>query len=134
MMGRFDDSQFQEFVRAFDSKVQGETYLKEIEKAFRDVTAKTLKIVKKRTPVDKGILRRNWGASGFQMTRGNMMVEIFNNTEYAIYVEMGHRTRGGKRWVEGQFMLEESISDINNIMEEVMSIAFENALEKLLEV
>lgn len=68
------------------------------------------------------------------MTRGNMMVEIFNNTEYAIYVEMGHRTRGGKRWVEGQFMLEESISDINNIMEEVMSIAFENALEKLLEV
>lgn len=132
-MGKFDDRQFQAFVKQFDSAVKGEAYLREIEKAFRDITAKTLKIVKKRSPVDKGVLRRNWSAGSLKVSKGNMMVEIFNNTEYAIYVEMGHRPRGGKGWVKGKFFLEDSINEINEIMDEVLGIAFERALAKLLE-
>lgn len=35
-------------------------------------------------------------------------ITIVNPVHYAPYVEFGHRTRGGKGWVEGQFMLTES--------------------------
>lgn len=130
---RFDDSEFQAFIKHFDDEVQGEAFLREIEKAFRDMTAKTLKIVKKRSPVDTGMLRRNWGAGNFKSEHGNLMVEIFNNMDYAIYVEEGHRTPGGGGWVEGQHFLRDGIDDINSIMEEVMGIAFERALANILE-
>ena len=35
-------------------------------------------------------------------------ITIINPVYYAPYVEFGHRTRGGKGWVNGQFMLTES--------------------------
>ncbi len=148
-MGRFDDREFQQFLKQFQSQVEGEVYLKELEKAFRDVTAKTLRIVKKNSPVGEvngGRLRRSWGAGALRISHGNMEVEIFNNTEYAIYVEMGHRTRGasklsgkinkltgGSKWVKGQFFLKKSIEEVESVMSEVMEIAFERALEKMLE-
>ena len=131
-MGRFDDSEFQQFLENFQSKVDGEVYLKELEKAFRDVTAKTLRIVKKRSPVDTGKLRRSWSAGELKTNHGNMEIEIFNNTEYAIFVEMGHRTRSGG-FVAGVNMLQNTISEVESVMAEVMEIAFERALEKMLE-
>ena len=33
------------------------------------------------------------------------VIEVFNPVHYSPYVEYGHRTRGGKGWVEGTFML-----------------------------
>jgi hypothetical protein len=32
-------------------------------------------------------------------------VEVYNNTDYASYVESGHRTANHKGWVPGRFML-----------------------------
>ena len=40
------------------------------------------------TPVDKGVLRPAWSTK----VAGNS-AEIFNNTEYAPYVEFGHRVK-----------------------------------------
>ena len=38
--------------------------------------------------------------------KGNLYkIEIVNPTEYASYVEYGHRTRNHKGWVKGRFML-----------------------------
>ena len=36
------------------------------------------------------------------------IVTIINPVEYASFVEFGHRTRGGKGWVKGRFMLTKS--------------------------
>ena len=77
-----------------------------------------LRGVKQKTPVDSGQLRRSW-----QLEKGNLYVKIYNNTEYGIYVEYGHRTRGGKRYVEGVYMLKTTF--------EKQVKKFESDLEKL---
>ena len=60
---------------------------------------------KKRTPVGQyndgrtgGTLRRSWQ---LKYKKGDLSIRLYNNTEYGIYVEYGHRTRGGKSYVEG---------------------------------
>lgn len=106
-----------------------------IERVAKELAARLLAKAIKRTPVGKyskgsgkkgGTLRRGWttqkARSGSEGMKGNnakayadtlkvnyfggvYVVEIVNPTEYASYVEFGHRTRGGKGWVEGRFML-----------------------------
>lgn len=49
-------------------------------------------------------------AQNLPITRvGNdYVIDIINPVSYASYVEYGHRTRGHKGWVKGQFMLTKS--------------------------
>ena len=78
-----------------------------------------LRNTKMKSPVDTGQLRRSW-----QLEKGDLYVRIFSNCEYNIYVEYGHRTRGGKSYVEGVYMLKTSFEKTEK--------DFENDLEKLL--
>ena len=73
---------------------------KDLQKLVEKYGGLILRGVKQKTPVDSGQLRRSW-----QLEKGNLYVKIYNNTEYGIYVEYGHRTRGGKSYVEGFYML-----------------------------
>lgn len=71
-----------------------------------------------------GTLRRGWTggkqsaasayANGLRVRHSGdaYTIEIVNPVEYASYVEFGHRTRGGKGWVEGHFMLTISEQEI----------------------
>ncbi len=43
------------------------------------------------------------------------VINIVNPVEYASYVENGHRTRGGKGWVAGKFMLTMSENEIQAV-------------------
>lgn len=158
--GKFDDTEFQAFVQMFDNAVQGEQFLRDIEEGFFRVTKLSLNIVKKKTPVGKtqsfiingqavsskghGNLRRKWEASDIKKNGNNLMVEIFNNEEYAIFVEKGHRQTPGRfvpvlgkrlknNWVPGQFMLEKSLDEIQKVLDKVIGEAFEKALARLLE-
>lgn len=52
-----------------------------------------------------GTLRRNW-AIGEVTKKGDIYeIEITNSTEYASYVEYGHRTADHAGWVDGRFMM-----------------------------
>ena len=64
---------------------------------------KLLRNTKKKTPVDTGQLRRSW-----ELEKGDLYVKLMNRTEYAQFIEYGHRTRGGKSYVEGVYMLKTS--------------------------
>ena len=75
---------------------------------------------KKRTPVDTGQLRRSWQ---LKYKKGDLYIRLYNNTEYGIYVEYGHRIRGRKPY-EGAYMLKTSFEKTKK--------DFENDLEKLL--
>ena len=77
-----------------------------------------LRNTKMKTPVDTGQLRRSW-----QLEKEDLYVRVFSNCEYNIYVEYGHRTRGGKSYVEGVYMLKTSFEKTKK--------DFENDLEKL---
>ena len=59
-----------------------------------------LRNTKMKSPVNTGQLRRSW-----QLEKGDLYVRIFSNCEYNIYVEYGHRTRGGGKPFEGVYML-----------------------------
>ena len=78
-----------------------------------------LRNTKLKSPVDTGQLRRSW-----QLEKGDLYVKIFSNCEYVKHVEYGHRTRGGKSYVEGVYMLKTSFEKTEK--------DFENDLEKLL--
>lgn len=55
--------------------------------------------IKKRTPVDTGTLRKNWGAAPIAIVEGNTIIAIFTNpTEYGVWVEEGHHLRNGVWW------------------------------------
>ena len=69
-----------------------------------------LRNTKMKTPVGQyndgrtgGTLRRSW-----ELEKGNLYVKLMNRTSYGIFVEYGHRTRGGKSYVEGVYMLKTS--------------------------
>ena len=71
-----------------------------------------LRNTKMKTPVGQyndgrtgGTLRRSWQ---LKYKKGDLYIRLYNNTEYGIYVEYGHRTRGGKSYVEGVYMLKTS--------------------------
>lgn len=85
-----------------------------------------LRDTKMKTPVGQyndgrtgGTLRRSW-----ELEKGDLYVKLMNRVEYGIFVEWGHRTRGGKSYVEGVYMLKTSFEKTKK--------DFENDLEKLL--
>ena len=73
---------------------------KELQKLMDKYGAKILKGAKLKTPVDTGQLRNSW-----TLEKDRFYIRVFNNTEYAIHVEYGHRTRSGKSYIEGAYML-----------------------------
>ena len=77
-----------------------------------------LRNTKLKSPVDTGQLRRSW-----ELEKGDLYVKLMNRTSYGIFIEFGHRTRGGKSYVEGVYMLKTSFEKTKK--------DFENDLEKL---
>lgn len=87
-----------------------------IEDCARELAARLLREVKKRTPVKTGNLRRNWHTTSIIKHGFTFTILVINQTEYAIYVEYGHRQQAGryvpainkklkKGWVPGKFMM-----------------------------
>lgn len=76
------------------------------------------------------------GAAGYAnsltVTReGNdYVVEIINPVEYASYVEYGHRTRGGKGWVPGRFMMTISEQEIEKSAPAILERKIKKAMEE----
>jgi hypothetical protein len=109
-----------------------------IEDAARELAGRLLNKVKKRTPVGVyphrtgGNLRRNWTIGPIRKEGHNFVVEIENPTEYASYVEYGHRTVNHKGWVKGRFMLTISEKEIKNIAPKVLEKKLQKWLNEAL--
>ena len=59
---------------------------------------------KQRAPVDTGMLKRSIH-SVLEADGEETVVRVGTNVEYAIHVEYGHRTRGGRGYVPGRYFL-----------------------------
>lgn len=111
----------------------------------KELAARLLALVIPRTPVGRypkgsgkkgGTLRRGWtaktqeeAASGGGRTDtkayaaslpivkqgSTYTITVINPVDYASYVEFGHRTRGGKGWVQGQYFLTLSEQDLERL-------------------
>jgi hypothetical protein len=130
--GKCDFEQLKELQKKME-KLEGNDFNAFCESCAKELTARLLRKVIKRTPVGEykegsgkngGTLRRGWTSkteaeahSGKSDVMGfvdkiaitkkgsTYQVEIINPVEYASYVEYGHRTRNHKGWVKGKFML-----------------------------
>lgn len=117
-----------------------------IEAAAKEIAARLLSKVKKRTPVGVysgesytcatvggkshkgskkkgrvgGNLRRNWVINPIRKQGNVYIVEIENPTKYAPYVEYGHRTSNHTGWVPGHFMMTISEKEIKAIAPRVL--------------
>ena len=104
--------------------------------ASKALAARLLSLVIRRTPVDTGVLRRGWGKSNqdFSVRKEghDYIIEVINPTEYASYVEFGHRTRGGKGWVPGQYFLTISEERLENIAPGVLEKLIAQKLKEYL--
>lgn len=110
---------------------QLEAFAKKLEKVDRDkqkfmedcckeLAARLLSRVIKRTPVVEGTLRRGWQVDDNKNVNvvyrnGEYRCAIYNATEYANYVEYGARTRGGRGWRDGVFMLTISSKEVESL-------------------
>ena len=89
-----------------------------------------------------GTLRRNWTVSDVRKNGSNYEIEVSNSTEYASYVEYGHRQTPGryvpaigkrlkKSWVKGKFMLTISEEELRKEAPAVIKRKISEWLKKL---
>ena len=95
---------------------------KEANKKLDIIASKLIAKVKLKTPVDSGTLRRSWQPKKVS----NLERLVYNNIHYGPYVNYGHRTRGGKSFVEGVYMLEKSVKEIESELDKEFSIMIDN--------
>lgn len=111
--GKFDFSEFEELAKRLQKAHKERVIERFIHDFLLEMAFRAERKIKKRTPVDTGELRRNWRVGNVERHGDAYVVEIFNNTEYASFVEYGHRA--GKdltKWVEGRFMMTISMQEI----------------------
>ncbi|MFZ0577721.1 MAG: HK97 gp10 family phage protein [Psychrobacillus psychrotolerans] len=127
-MARWGSTDFQQLKRLQKKmeKLQSGDFEKFCEEAAKELAARLLGKVIRRTPVDDGVLRRGWTvqtesqaqaggnpkdvkayAESLIVTKVGSMyeIEVINPVNYASYVEFGHRTANHAGWVNGRFML-----------------------------
>jgi hypothetical protein len=110
-----------------------------IEAAAKELAARLLSKVKKRTPVGVyphkvgGNLRRNWEVKPIRKEGNVYIVEIANPTEYAPYVEYGHRTSNHTGWVPGRFMMTISEKEIKAIAPRVLEAKLKKWLSEAIQ-
>lgn len=117
-LGSFDYSEFKNMAKSFNKALNERVVERWIREFLLEMAFRAERKIKKRTPVGVypnktgGHLRRNWQVGNVVKQGNSYVVEVFNNVEYASYVNNGHRTRNHKGWVEGCFMVEISMNEI----------------------
>ena len=109
-----------DFIRILNNS--SNNFDEEAKKSLNKVSQKLIANVKLKTPVDSVVLRRSWRVK----SEGELAKIIYNNVRYATHVEYGHRTRGGKSFVDGRYMLTKSVKEIEGELDKEFSIMIEN--------
>ena len=99
-----------------------DNYKKEAKKLLNEIGMKLKTRVVLKTPVDTGVLRRSWKYKTINENEGILS----NGVHYASHVEYGHRRRGGKSFVDGVYMLEKSVKEIESELDKEFSIMIDN--------
>ena len=129
MSVKFDTKELKGFIDKLN--VFGDRLDEVIVEALEEIALRELSMVAKITPVDIGTLRNAWKISNIKKTGSGFEITVYNNTEYANYVEFGHRTRDHKNWVPGKFMLTISEREVEKVMDKIIDRHLEEAFSKL---
>lgn len=111
-----------------------------IEKLAKELAARLLSMLIKATPKKTGFLKDNWYVV-INKISGGYEAEVINNTNYASYVNYGHRQTPGryvptigrklkKGWVDGKFFIELSVAELRTISEPLLKKRLKEYLEE----
>lgn len=146
--GKVDFSQLQEWQKRLDV-LQQEELNRFIVSTSKELAARLLQKVQGYTPVGRykkrvgGTLRRGWTGKkdmdpvAYALTLpvsrvgSGYLIKVINPVEYASYVEYGHRTRNGKGWVEGRFMLTRSEMELESALPGIIEKKLKRYLTKV---
>lgn len=120
-LGKVDDAEFQAWADRVRLRIMRGDAKKEIGESAKRIGVQGIRQLKANTPVDTGTLRRAWNVEGPSYQGRAWIITFLNNTEYASYVENGHRTRGGRNWVAGQFFMKRSMQTIEAQLPDLVS-------------
>lgn len=156
--GSTDFKDLRKLQNKIDNYLKNQNILEDVAK---ELTARLLAEVIPRTPVGQypastgkvgGTLRRGWTSSShneaknvgdnvnvkdyvnnlsIEKTKEYVIIEVINPVEYAKYVEIGHRTRNHKNWVEGQHFLRISVNEINSKKKDIVENIVYSQLKEL---
>lgn len=111
--GSFDYSDIKKLAGAFQKANDERVIERFIREFMAEMAMRALRKVKKLTPVESGELRRNWKVTNVFKQGNSYVVELYNNTDYAQFIEYGHRSGIDlTEWTEGRFMMTISIQEI----------------------
>lgn len=131
--GKFDISGFEQLGKSINKAVDERIAERFIRDFLLEMAYRAERKIKKRTPVDTGDLRRNWRVGKVVRKGNSYIVEIYNNTEYAPYVEYGHRTGADlTKWVEGRFMMTISMKEIERELPKYLEKRQKELLEQIM--
>lgn len=105
----------------------------------KELAARLLRKVIKRTPKKSGTLQKGWTVGQIQKMGDTYVIEVINPVYYAQYVEYGHRQEPGRfvpalgkklkaNWVEGQFFMTISAQEIQNITPKLLEAKLKKKL------
>ena len=120
-LGTVDDAEFQAWASRVKGRIDNGQLKKEIGQSTKRIGVQAIRTLKINTPVDTGALRKAWAVEGPSVSGGGWVVKVSNPTEYASYVESGHRTRNHKSWVPGQFFMKNSLNAINSQLPDLIT-------------
>lgn len=131
-------------LREFAARLEGvsgeqpEAFMKS---TVNELAARLLALVIPATPVGRypkssgkkgGTLRRGWTAKAAEKTADGYTATVINPTEYASYVEFGHRTRNHTGWVPGQFFLKRAEQKLNAKADQIIGKQVDRFLREVL--
>lgn len=138
---KLDDAEFQAFAKRVGDAVKAQTLVKAVERSLELSGKYVLKEVKQRTPVDTGSLRGKWRLTTPTYTGSVFSYDVYNNVEYASFVENGHRVKSSakglkklftkKKWIEGAFMLKSTIDDHDKNLNKIIEPEVQKALNQI---
>lgn len=120
-------------------KIKGlDEMIKDFEEAEKNIPSELRKLtdsigtsllgkVKRKTPVDTGVARNNWQTKKLDA----FTIAVYNNTKYINYLEYGHRTRNGKGFVPGVYMLKKSLDEL--VIDREIDKAFDSIIKNIWE-
>ena len=149
---KIDKKGLEKLQKQLEELEKGKARDKFFEDCAKDLAARLLSLVKPKTPVGVyddpsrkgGTLRRGWtggkntDAEAFaksleiEKSGNTYTITVENNVEYAPYVEYGHRTRGGKGFVQGKRMLEISEQELEALAPKILQDKLEKFLKGVL--
>ena len=126
-----DYKQFEQFAKKLEKQLSDEKREKFMEDCCKEIAARLLRRVIKRTPTVEGALKRGWSVDGNKNINvvkrgGEYRCAIYNPVQYSSFVEFGHRRVPGvyipslgksttAGWTDGKFMLTISEKEVQSL-------------------